>query len=79
MESDSDGSFEVAADDGSDENVFDEPWGCLKPWESTDDESNESGLDDNSNHDVADILVNTSNALLDGNESDHPMETDDVM
>jgi hypothetical protein len=49
----------------------------LKPWESTNNESIESGSDDNSNDDVADIAVNKSKAL-DGNEYDHPMETDDV-
>jgi hypothetical protein len=43
MEPDNDRSFGVAADDGLDEEEFDEPGGCLVSWESTDDESTESG------------------------------------
>jgi hypothetical protein len=78
MEPDNDGSFGVAADDGSDEDAFDEPWGCLKPWESTNNKSTKSGSDDDSNNDVADIAVNKSKAL-DGNKFDHPIETDNVM
>jgi hypothetical protein len=45
IEPDNDGWSVAASDDGSDKNVFDEPWACLKAWESTDDECTESGSD----------------------------------
>jgi hypothetical protein len=74
MEPDNNGSFGDAVDDGLEEDNYDEPWGHLVPWESTNDESsNESGLDDdanNSTNDVAGIPANASKAP-DGNKSDH--------
>jgi hypothetical protein len=68
MEPNDDGSIGVSVDDGSDENEFDEPWGCLKPWESADEESSESGSADD-----------CKPKALDVNRSNDPLEIDNVM
>jgi hypothetical protein len=59
MEPDNDGSCGAESDDGSDENVFDEPcWGCLNSGSLlADDESIiKAGSEDDSHADVADIV-----------------------
>jgi hypothetical protein len=73
-------SGEVAHDDGSQEDKDDEPWGCLIPWDSSDNDSDESLLvndDDNSTDDITGIPVAVANAP-DNIDTDHPLGMDTV-
>jgi hypothetical protein len=77
MEPDNDGWPGASSDDGPDGNAYDKPWACMKTWESTNNEITKSGSNGDSNADVADTVVIKSN-IVNCNESDHPMKTDNV-